>query len=140
MRAWHGLLLAVLLGAAGPAPDWAGADGHAAIEATPHGGVAVVLPADAIPDGTDPTVVVTAFLNRFGPGVCTDILGEIDGTGKGFFQRPHKALRVGLRIQTTAWRTDTAAFHVVDPHTGYVVIDYQPDREVRCIEAGPPTS
>lgn len=140
MRAWHGLLLAVLLGAAGPAPDWVGGSGHAAIEASPQGGVAVVLPVDAIPDGADPALVVTAFLNRFGPGVCSDIMGAIDGNGHGFFQQPYKALRVGLRIQTTQWRTDAAAFHVVDPHTGYVVIDYQPAREVHCIEAGPPTS
>lgn len=140
MRASQGLLVAILLGAAGPAPDWVGGNGHAAIEATPQGGVAVVLPADAIPDGADPARVVTAFLNRFGPGVCTDVLGEIDANGKGFFQQPHKALRVGLRIQTTAWRSDTAAFHVVDPHTGYVVIDYQPSRDVHCIQAGPPTS
>ena len=140
MRGSHGLVLAVLLGAAGPAPDWVGGNGHAAIEASPQAGVAVVLPEDAIPDGADPATVVTAFLDRFGPGMCSAILGEIDANGHGFFQRPHKALRVGLRIQTTKWRTDAAAFHVVDSHTGYVVIDYQPARDVHCVEAGPPTS
>jgi hypothetical protein len=117
---------------AGELPDdiWSGRHGGVpSITASAQDGVSMTLPARAVEEAGGGSIAQFAqnFLDKWAPDLCS---GAFD------FQSAHKGLKVGVALMKPAGRTvldgQPAELYEVTTYSD-VLIDYEPNRKVTCV-------
>jgi hypothetical protein len=75
--------------------------------------------------------LVKQFLERYAPSMCSSVFD---------FQSAHKALTVGVAVQSPAQVVPGGSLYVVDRKEISVTFDYTPGRKVTCVSPEPPLS
>ena len=130
------LLSGIGIANAGELPEdiWSGKHGGRPSITANQSGVSITLPSQAIADagGGSVTQLAQGFLEKYGPGVCSEVFD---------FQSPHKALKVHVALME---RVDTGfpflRYYEVSPTYAAVEFDYTPSRTVKCATPEPLTS
>jgi hypothetical protein len=106
--------------------------GSPSITAGPNG-VSVTVQANAIAEAGGGSVVDLAkqILERYAPGICSSVFN---------FQTAHRALTVGVAVQSPAYAVPGGNLYVVDGKEISVTFDYTPSRKVTCVSPEPPMS
>jgi hypothetical protein len=86
------------------------------------------LVAEATALGKSREQVVVLFLNRYAPGVCTDMVN---------MQMSQTNLTVHVRLMHELEQFLPHHFFVVDDDEQDVVVNYAPKQPLNCIEPGP---
>jgi hypothetical protein len=116
-----------------PADMWADDSpygSHPSITAGPDG-VSVTMQRDAITQAGGGSVADLAknFLERYAPGMCSNVFD---------FQSAHKALTVGVKIESPDQAVPGGDLYVVGGKEIDVTIDYTPSRKVTCVSPDEP--
>jgi hypothetical protein len=103
--------------------------GRPSITAGPDG-VSITLQSNAIAEAGGGAVADLAkqFLERYAPGMCSSVFD---------FQTAHKAMTVGVAVQSPAYAVPGGNLYVVEGKEISVTFDYTPSRKVTCVSAEP---
>jgi hypothetical protein len=105
------------------------ARGHPAITLSAATGIHVAMPegmiAEAIALGKTKEEAVTAFLDRYAPGMCTDMADMLVA---------HDRLTVHVHMQKQDERFLPVRMFVMDDEAQDFVVSYAPDRPTHCID------
>jgi hypothetical protein len=114
-----------------PAEMWADDTkyGHPSITAGPDG-VSITIQSNAIAEAGGGAIADLAkqFLEKYAPGMCSSVFD---------FQTTHKAMTVGVAVQSPAYAVPGGDLYVVGGKEISVTFDYTPNRKVTCVSAEP---